>query len=117
MHSPSFVKMVEWLGLVKGSSGPGGLCRGGRVEHRVLPLERGSSSGGPFSANSSLAALGCLADWDCVGCGDGGETGVCGGENGLEEADNAEPRGTGGVRASICLILVRLVEWLGRGRL
>lgn len=41
MRSPSFVKLVEWLGLVVGSSGSGALCRAGKVEHRALPLERG----------------------------------------------------------------------------
>lgn len=41
MRSPSCVKLVEWLGLLEGSSRPGALCRGGRVEHRDLPLDRG----------------------------------------------------------------------------
>lgn len=70
MRSPSFVKLVEWLGLVVCSSGSGTLCRVGRVEHRALPLERGCCGGGPFSANSSLGALGCggsgLTDGDWV---------------------------------------------------
>lgn len=52
-----------------------------------------------------------------MGCGDDGDTGVCGGENGLEEADNEEPRGTRGVSVAVCWNLVRLVEWLGHGRL
>lgn len=85
MRSPIFVKLVEWLGLVEGSSGPGALCRGGRVAHRVLPRERGCWGGGPFSANSSLEDLCSWADWAC-------DTGVCGGESCLEEADNEEPR-------------------------
>lgn len=114
MRSPIFVKLVEWLGLVEGSSGPGALCRGGRVAHRVLPLERGCWGGGPFSANSSLEDLGCWADW---GCGGDGDTGVCGGESCLEEADSEEPRRTRGVSVVVCWNLVRLVEWLGRGRL
>ncbi|TNN63285.1 hypothetical protein EYF80_026536 [Liparis tanakae] len=37
----SSVKLAEWLGVVERSSGPGTLGRGGRVEHRALPLERG----------------------------------------------------------------------------
>lgn len=41
MHSSNFVKLVEWLVLAEDSSGPGALCRGGRVEHRALALERG----------------------------------------------------------------------------
>lgn len=41
MPSSNFVKLVEWLGLWDDSSGPRALCRGGRVEHRALALERG----------------------------------------------------------------------------
>lgn len=41
MPSSNFVKLVEWLGLWDNSSGPRALCRGGRVEHRALALERG----------------------------------------------------------------------------
>lgn len=52
-----------------------------------------------------------------MGCGDDGDTGVFGGANGLEEADNEEPRGTRGVSVAVCWNLVRLVEWLGHGRL
>lgn len=91
------------------------------MEHRALPLERGCWGGGPFRANSSLGALGCgdsgMADGDCVFSGDESDTGVGGGENGLDEADNEEPRGTRGVSVAACWNLVRLVEWLGRGRL
>lgn len=122
MRSPSFVKLVEWLGLVEGSSGSGALCRGGKVEQRAFPLERGCWGGGPFSVNSSLGALGCCVDSGltggvCVGCGDEGDTGVCGGENGLDEAGNDPPRGIRGVKVAACWNLVRLMEWLGRGRL
>ena len=117
MRSPSFVKLVEWLGLAEGSSGPGALCRAGSVEHRALPLDRGCCGGGPFSANSSLGALGCWADGDCSGCGDVGVTGVRGRDKGLDDDDSEEPRGTRGVRVGACWNLVRLVEWLGRGRL
>lgn len=42
---------------------------------------------------------------------------MCWGENGLESADDVEPGGTRGVSVAICWNLVRLVEWLGRGRL
>lgn len=116
MRSPSFVKLVEWLGLAEGSSGPGALCRAGSVEHRALPLDRGCCGGGPFSANSSLGALGCWADGDCwadgycSGFGDVGLTGVCGRDKGLDEVDSEEPRGTRGVREGVCWNLVRLVE-------
>lgn len=64
-----------------------------------------------------MGALGCWADGDCVGREDDGDTEVCGGMNGLDEADNEEPRGTRGVSVAACWNLVRLVEWLGRGRL
>lgn len=37
----SCVKLLEWLGPLEGSSGPGALCRGGRVEQRDLPRDRG----------------------------------------------------------------------------
>lgn len=121
MRSPSFVKLVEWLGLVECSSGPGALCRGGRVEHRDLPLQRGCWGGGPLSTKSSLGALGCgdsgLTDGDRVGCGEEGDTGVRGGENGLDEADNDDPRGFRGTCVVICCSLVRLVDWVGRGKL
>lgn len=40
-RSSNVVKLVEWIGLWDGSSGPRALCRGGRVEHRALALERG----------------------------------------------------------------------------
>jgi len=65
-------------------------------------------------------SVGCWADGDSVGCGDDVDPGVCGGGNGLAEADNVEPRGTRGTRGisvAACWNLVRLVEWLGRGRL
>lgn len=123
MRSPSFVKLVEWLGLVEGSSGPGALCRGGKVEHRTFPLERGCWGGGPFSANSSVGALVCCADSGltagvCMGFGGEGVSGVGVGENGLDEACNDPPRGIRGwVRVAACWNLVRLMEWLGRGRL
>lgn len=64
-----------------------------------------------------MGSLGCWADGDCVECGGDGDTGVCVGANGLDEADNEEPRGTRGVNVAACWNLVRLVEWLGRGRL
>lgn len=98
MRSSSFVSLVEWLGFIEGSSGPGGLCRGGRVAHRLLPLERGSCGGGPFSTNSSLEVWGFGASGDC---GDD-DTGVCGGENGLGEADEEEGKGTRAARVDFC---------------
>lgn len=117
----SFVKLVEWLGLVEGSSAPAALCRGGRVEHRTLPLGRGCCGGGPSSANSSPGALCRCADGHCVAGGDDddGDTGVCrGGDgsdgDGSDEDDDGAPRGTTGASVSG---LGRLAEWLGRGRL
>lgn len=104
------------------SSGPGTLCRAGKVEHRPLALDCGCRGGGPFSTKSSLdeGAAGCgnsgVADGECVGCEGAADTGVCG-ENGLDEVDNDEHRGTRGVDEVICWSFVRLVEWLGRGRL
>lgn len=86
------------------------------MEHLVFPEECGRWAGGPFSANSSVGDLGSgnsgLTEGDCVGCGDEGDTSLFGEENWLDEGDDEEPRGT-----RVCGNLMRLVEWLGRGRL
>lgn len=79
------------------------------MAHRVLPLDRGSCGGGPFSTNSSLEVWGFRAGGDC-GDDDAGE-------NGLGAADEEEGKGTRGARVAFCWNFVRLVEWLGRGRL
>lgn len=91
------------------------------MEHLVLPVEHGRWAKGPLSTNCSLGDFGSgnwgLTDGDCVGCGDEGDTGVYGGENRLDGANNEEPWGTRGVSVAVCGNLMRLVEWLGRGRL
>lgn len=117
MRSSSLVRLLEWLGLWDASSGAWALCRGGRVEHRAWALERGCWGGGPFSTHSSLVALGCVADWEGAGCEDDGETDVCGGGDGRELVDDEDSRGTKGARVRVCWNLLRLLEWLGRGRL
>lgn len=56
-----------------------------------------------------------MADWEGAGCEDDGETDARGGEGGRELVEEGESRGTRGV--SVCWNLLRLLEWLGRGRL
>lgn len=114
IRSSSFVKLVEWLGFLECSSGPCALCLGGRVKHRALALERGCWDGGPFSTNSSVEALCC---WASRGCVDDADACVCVGDNGLGEADDEGSRETRGISVDFCWNLVRLVEWLGLGRL
>lgn len=115
VESPSFGKLVECL--VDRSSGPEDLCGRGKVEHLGLPVEHGCWAEGPFSPNCSLGDLGSgnrgLTDGDCAGCGNG----VYGGETWLDEADDEVPRGTRGISVAVCGNLVKLAEWLGRGRL
>ena len=82
--SPSFVKLVDWLGLAELSPASGPLGRAGRVEQRPLALEPASRPGGPLSMNSSLGERGLGS---VVGGLAGGDWSTCVGESGVFEKD------------------------------
>ena len=122
MRSPCWVKPVDWLGLTALSSAPGPRWRAGSVTQRLLALLRGSWGGGPRRVNSSKGsrALGDSgpAGGERAGCAGVRERGVRGGEKGSDGGrDTPEHKGTRGMLEDICWSLVRLVEWLGRGKL
>ena len=121
-RSPCGVKPVDWLGFTARPSAPGTRWRAGSVEQRLLALLRGSCGGGPLRVNSSRGSHsgGALGDSGRAGGGWAGcwERGVRGGEKGSAGGrDTPGHSGTRGMWEDICCSLVRLEEWLGRGKL